>query len=177
MFIPGYLGVCCFQFATARKYQVNTQVVAGCVCSYILLGICNLIAQRFPQNIALAEWPTQSVISTSLAILLGFIFAYIIKAKWFISIFVKNFGVSASVDLMESVLDKDGGTNIRVYFKNKPGYHIYGHYDGRDITGKDDWIYISGYMHCFDDGTESEPMPDDVGYLCRLSDIDHFVVE
>lgn len=176
-FVPGYIGAFCFKYVTTRKYQSKAFVIASCVISYILMSVCKFIAQLFPDGSLISEWPLQVIISSAVSAILGILLGWLVHATWFSNILSLLFGMSPMDDVLEDTLDAKGGVNVRVFFKSDKGYSIYGHYKSRDVNKDDGWILITGYMKIDKNGGEFGPVDSDVGYLCRLSDIDYMIVE
>lgn len=162
-----------FQFAASKKYSWEKQTIASCVISFLLMTICGIAAHDFKWFEGVFP---QVAASTIIAFLTGVIGALIMRSDWYDGICTRMFGVSPRSDVMESTLDVKGGSNVRVFFKTGVGFHVYGHYGGRDSSGEAQWLCITEprlYMN----GGEERQLDPDVAYLCRLSDIDHIIVE
>ncbi len=175
-FIPGYVGIAFFMFVSGRNYSTNIQLIASCVLSYLLMGSCGLIAHLLAHVQFLGTWQFQIVMSSFIAVLLALLICKLINSPAVTNFFISKFRVSPKSDVLETLLDKKEGTNLRIYFKDDPGYSVYGHYHGRDTSGDERWIYITGCIYFMNDG-EQKKTEDDHIYLCRISDIDHFIVE
>ena len=174
-FVPGYVGLFCFRFSAAKKYQWETQLISSCVISFLLISLCNVAAQYFS-----CKWMSdvfwQVIISTCTAALSGFICALVVKSTWFDRISVRLFGISPHANVLESALDVHDGANIKIFFKDNVGFHVYGHYAGRDLDGSDQWLRITEPCLYMDNGEERQ-LESDAGYICRIADIKYMIVE
>lgn len=163
-------------FAASRRPNQKSQVIASCIISFLLISLCNTIFELHPKWTLFTNMFGQVLVSSLISILFGFIFAIILRTKWFDKLCCALFGVSPHTDIFESALDVKEGANIRVFFKNHNNFNVYGHYAGRDIREKDEWLCITEPLIHDEDGNERQNPPD-VSYLCRVSDIECIFVE
>lgn len=176
-FVPGYIGVFCFQFAGSKQYSREAKVVASCVLSFILITLCNLVHQLAPNAVILGSMYLQVAAASVAAAVLGIIGAIVVKSQWYCKACLRFFAVSPRTNVLEGALDRPDGTNVYVHFKGGKNYYIYGHLAGYDTKDDDKWLYISEPRRCNLDGSTDRQFDRDDGYLCRLADVDYMYVE
>ena len=175
-FVPGFLGVRVFMFGASKKYEKEVQIVLSCVVSYLLLSAWDIVVMLYPQQSVLGWQSVQTVVVALAAIIIAAILAAIMRRSWFEQLCSVLFGKSPKLDLMDGVLDKQDGSNVDVFFKDKE-YSIYGHYAGRDTTSDELWFAVKSPMKKYQDDRPVEAYHEDIVYLCRVEDIDYIIVD
>lgn len=147
-------------------------LVLSCLFSYLSIAIISLF-HKFDNATILSG--VSFIVLTVLTVVISVVYA----SKCFKGMLVKFFHKTPYNDIWRDILDLDKGSNLKIYFKDRP-YGLIGHHKVHEEKGHESWFAVSAPIkfNATTDEIIDDRSKDNENIIAtfKLSDIEHIEI-